>query len=140
MYLYCAQDMSAVVSRDILKTFSNHRHMSIKSLSLNAKMIKKHVTWILLFQHNHSLWHSVLNVWKSRSTLPVVLTVSQPFPASNYMIKVDNRNTRRRCKICSKLYSWSSPEQWHWCRYSVFVTFEQISHFVLVFLLLILSR
>ena len=33
--------MSTVVSRDILKTFSNHKHMSIKSLSLNAKKIKK---------------------------------------------------------------------------------------------------
>ena len=25
------------------------------------------------------------------------------FPAGNYMFKVNNRNTRARCKICSKL-------------------------------------
>ena len=25
------------------------------------------------------------------------------FPAGNYMFKVNNRNTRKRCKICSKL-------------------------------------
>ena len=57
-------------------------------------------------------------------------------PAGNYMFKVNNRNTRARCKICLKLKI-KTPER----RYGVFiVNFEYISHLVLVFLLLTLSR
>ena len=130
--------MSTVFSRDILKTFSNHKRMSIKSLSLNAKKIKKHVTWILLFQHKSTTHFGIaFSMFKKQKHLASGFDC---FPASNYMIKVDNTNTRRRCEICSKLYSWSSPKQHHWCHSSVFVTSEQISQLVLVFLLLILSR
>ena len=49
----------------------------------------------------------------------------------NYMFKVNNRNTRARCETCSKLTMALS---------GIFiVTFEHISHIVLVFLLLTLS-
>ena len=52
------------------------------------------------------------------------------FPC-NYMFKVSNRNSRARGEICSKLTMASS---------GIFiVTFEHISHLVLVFLLLTLS-
>ena len=44
------------------------------------------------------------------------------FPAVNYMFKVNNRNTLTRCEICE------------------IVNFEHISHLVIVFLLLTLSR
>ena len=55
-------------------------------------------------------------------------------PAGNCMFKVNNRNTRTRCEICSKLTIKT------WC-YGVFiVNFEHISHLVLVFLLLTLSK
>ena len=61
-------------------------------------------------------------------------------PADNYMFKVKNRNTRSRCEICSKL-TLKTPERHHWRRSGVFiVNFEHISHLVLVFLLLTLSR
>ena len=51
------------------------------------------------------------------------------FPGGNYIFKVNNRNTRTRCEICSKLTA------------GIFVVnFEHISHLVLVFLLLTLSR
>ena len=60
--------------------------------------------------------------------------------AGNYMFKVNNRNTRTRCEICSKL-TIKAPEQRQWRRSGVFiVNFEHISHLVLVFLLLTLSR
>ena len=42
-------------------------------------------------------------------------------PAANYMLKVNNRNTRARCEICSGVF---------------IVNFEHISHLVLVFLFL----
>ena len=61
-------------------------------------------------------------------------------PASSYMFKVNNRNTGTRCEICSKL-TIKTPKRRYWRRFGVFiVNFKHISHLVLVFLLLILSR
>ena len=64
----------------------------------------------------------------------------QEYPAGIYLFKVNNRNTRTRCEICSKL-TINTPERRQWRRSGVFiVNFEHISHLVLVFLLLTLSR
>ena len=68
-------------------------------------------------------------------------------PAGDYIFKVNNRNTKTRCEICSKL-TIKTPErrQWWrrsgvfkwWLRSCVFiVSFEHISHLFLVFLLLV---
>ena len=55
-------------------------------------------------------------------------------PAGNYMFNVNDRNTRTRCEICSKLTT-KTPERRHWHRSGVFIgSFEHISHLVLVFL------
>ena len=60
-------------------------------------------------------------------------------PVGIYMFKVNNRNTRTKCEICSKL-TIKTPERCHWRRSDVFiVNFEHISHLVLVFLLLALN-
>ena len=59
------------------------------------------------------------------------------YPAGNYKFKVNNRNTRTRREICSKL-TIKIPEQ---RRSGIFiVNFEHISYLVLVFLLLTLSK
>ena len=56
------------------------------------------------------------------------------------MFKVDNRNARARCEICSELTIKISGRR-QWRRSGVFtVNFEHISHLVLVFLLLTLNR
>ena len=61
-------------------------------------------------------------------------------PAGIYLFKVNNRKTRTRCEICSKL-TINTPKRRQWRRSGVFiVNFEHISHLVLVFLLLTLSR
>ena len=61
-------------------------------------------------------------------------------PAGIYTFKVNNRNTRRSCDICSKS-TIKTPERRHWCRSGFFiVNFEHISHLVLVLQLLTLSR
>ena len=61
------------------------------------------------------------------------------YPASIYLLKVNNRNTRTRWKICSKL-TIKTPEQNRWHHFDVFiVNFEDVFHFALVFLLLTLS-
>ena len=55
------------------------------------------------------------------------------YPAGNYIFKVNNRNTRKRCEICSKL-TINTPERRHRRRSGVFiVNFEHISRLVLVF-------
>ena len=42
------------------------------------------------------------------------------YTASIYLFKVNNRNTRKRCKICSKL-TIKTPERRHWRRTGVFI-------------------
>ena len=73
------------------------------------------------------------------SHIPVTLARGS-YPVGNYMFKVNDRNTRTRCEICSKL-TIKIPERRHWCRSGIFiVNFEHISHPVLLFLSLTLSR
>ena len=58
-------------------------------------------------------------------------------PANVYLSKVNNKNTRKRCEICSKLTIKTSDLR----RSGAFVVnFKYISHFFLVFLLLTLNK
>ena len=60
--------------------------------------------------------------------------------AGSHMFKVNSRNTRTRCETCLKL-TIKIPERCQWRRSGIFiVNFEHISHLVLEFLLLTLSR
>ena len=61
------------------------------------------------------------------------------FPANIYLLKVNNRYTRTRSEICSKL-TIKIPERRQWRRAGIFFfSFEHISRLVLVFLLLTLN-
>ena len=52
------------------------------------------------------------------------------FPAWNYMFKVNNRNIRTRCELCSKMFDAKR-------HFGVFVvSLEHILHLVLVLLML----
>ena len=56
------------------------------------------------------------------------LSICLSSPASIYLRKVNNRNTRKRCEICSKL-TIKTPKRRQWRRFGVFiVNFEHISH------------
>ena len=58
------------------------------------------------------------------------------FPANNYLFKVNNREARKKCEICSEV-TIKTPEWRHWRHSGVFiVNFEHISYLFLVFLLL----
>ena len=59
--------------------------------------------------------------------------------ANILMFKVENRNTRKRSEICSKL-TIKERERDHRCNSGVFIgNFEYISHLFLAFLLLTLN-
>ena len=60
-------------------------------------------------------------------------------PVGNYMSKVNYRNTRTRCEICSKL-TVKTPERRLASFWYLNINFEHISHLVLVFLLLPFSK
>ena len=61
-------------------------------------------------------------------------------PANIFLFKVNNRNSRKRCEICSKLTT-KTPEIRQWVRSSVFiVNFKHFLHLFLVFLLLTLNK
>ena len=69
----------------------------------------------------------------------LVMARYSDLPAGNCMFKVNNRNTRRRSEICSKL-TIKTPERHQWRCFGVFFfNFEHISHLVPVFLLLTLN-
>ena len=51
----------------------------------------------------------------------------------SFLLKVNNRNSRKRCEICSKLTK-KKLERRQWCSGVFIVNFEHISHLVLVFL------
>ena len=55
---------------------------------------------------------------------------AEAVPGGIYLLKVDNRNSRQRSEICSKLTI---------CSGIFIVNFEHVSHLVLVFLLITLN-
>ena len=76
----------------------------------------------------------------SQSSLIIQSLSVRAIPTVNYIFKVNNRNTSRRCETCSKL-TIKTPERRHWRRSGVvIVNFEHISQLVQVFLVLTRSR
>ena len=121
----------------------------IKIVSIHIRLQKKiifHVT--RLFHYHTSLWIDIILMeWKLKSLLgfKYILSIfekhhrSVAIPAGIYLLKVNNRNTRPRCEICSKL-TIKTPKRRHWRRSGVFfVNFENISHLLLVLLSLTLN-
>ena len=52
------------------------------------------------------------------------------FPANNYLFKVNNRNTRKRCEICSKLTIKTRKTWTSFCFFTV--NFEHVSNLFLM--------
>ena len=121
----------------------------IKLVTQNIQAVSK--IWV---QYWESRWHFLGIVTKFRfccyANPSELINFSSPFgmwhingivfPVGSYMFKVNNRSTRTRYEICSKL-TIKTPEWRHWRRSGVFiVNFEHIPHLALVFLWLTLSR
>ena len=61
-------------------------------------------------------------------------------PAGMYLFKVNSRNNRKACEICSKL-TIKTPEPCQWRCFGLFiVNFEHISHLFIVYLFLTLNK
>ena len=111
------------------KSFNPFMHNVEKSLNILSKSCGAHTA---RFQ---SIFGHFSRLCMKRLTAFIV----KLYPVGIYLLKVSNRNTRTRSKLCSKLII-KTAERRHWRRFGVFmVNFEQISHLVLLFLLLTLS-
>ena len=68
------------------------------------------------------------------------LNVFESFSAMIYLFKVNNRNTIKKCEICSK-FTIKTSDRRHRRRSGVFiVNSEHVSHLFLVFLLVTLRK
>ena len=83
--------------------------------------------------------------WSCKSNLFPLFTCYNPFKvypllSMRYPFKVINRNTKKRCGICSE-FTIKISERHQWRRFGVFViNFDHIWHFLLESLLLTLNR
>ena len=83
------------------------------------------------------LWRSWLRPCRECTGLVLIHFLC---PASNFLFKFNNSNTRKRCEICSKL-TIKTPKWRQWGHFGVFiVNFEHISYLFLVSLLLTLNK
>ena len=79
-------------------------------------------TIIKVFTFSSKIKHVHLNTWRRSKNVPKI-------PANIYFLKINNRNIRKWCKICSKSIM-KTPERRHLSRSGVFIAnFEHISHF-----------
>ena len=113
-----------------------HSRSTIKFRNKILRSIGEHI-WNLLLENINkilSLQDRYVNSnisWKSGQMVHV-----NAFPCGIYLLKVNNRNTRTRCEISSKL-TIKTPEQRQWRRSGVFiVNFTHISHLILMFQML----
>ena len=118
-----------------------------KLLKLKTKLIWYHMFLCLyLFcLRNYNLVNCNCNLAQQKLHLKawknfICLSCKISNQAGIYLINVNNTNTRTRSKICSKLII-KTPDWCHYRRSGVSIAnFKNISHLVLMFLLLTLSR
>ena len=82
----------------------------------------------MLFNNFDAALGKLQNILKSKNFLKLL----KIYLVGIYLLKVNNRNTRTRCEICSKLTIKTTSGDF-------IVNFEHISHIVLVFLMITLN-
>ena len=110
----------------LLPFFKFQTDLFIKYLFIVIDINTRLVSWLIhLFQVNNN----GTRMTQTDATLATLENI--------YLFKMNNRNTKKRCEICSTL-TMKTPERRHWPRSGVFiVNFEHILHLFLMFLLLI---
>ena len=112
-------------------TLSWHRFLSHRNQSIDFQ--NKSIDWSL---YDSGLRHERVNryIQNKIDTTAWANIHHNDSLAGNYMFKVNNRNTRIRFEISSKL-TIKIPERRHWHRSGIFIiNFKHISHLVLVVL------
>ena len=135
-YVIRASVMKELNGLGIYKTEQLLRLITVEELRVSVpqksysqkleKFIGKHLCWslFLLKLQAVGLYRNHYRLNKSIGWFNMIAK----FLANIYLLKVNNRNIRRRCEICSKLIT-KTPErrQWHDCGVFI-VNFEHISH------------
>ena len=100
----------------------------------NMKKTQKHVSAALCFFYKNGT-----NLFEAQFVL-FLFFLYWNYPANKYMLKFNNRNTRKKYETCSKL-TIATPKQYYWHYSGVFIViFEQTLYLGLVITLLILKR
>ena len=129
---YQVGECNLVLSNKLTKPVFQYFHLhfqfnlwiknNLKVLSSNR--IEELQPWLMSYLHQSRKVHPRTSLQRSNS-------------ASTYLFKINNRSTRTKCEICSKLtIKTTERRQWRqWCLYCQLLTIVKI---VLVFLLLAL--
>ena len=127
-----------ICSKLTIKTPLKNWFLCGSTMTLYGRTFKQtYYRWLFISIINFCDMQNYLIFWRYKSK--ITWNYCCWYPAAIYLLKVNNRNTRTRCEICSKL-TIKTPERRNWRRSGVFiVNFEHISHFLLVFLLLTLN-
>ena len=128
--------MSNTVAKSI-----NHVSINLVLLSLLLTLSRHFSTeWIGIYKVRPLQWDLFEGYYTEYLWTPASANVTSSNQDNIYLFEVNNRNTRKKCKICPKLRQ-KTLERPHWPRSGVLVVnFEHISHLFLVFLLCILNR
>ena len=129
-FLYTCYPLLNKEYLNIVKVFSISigirisKEVSLKgvSLDLNIYFIHTRIAW-----KNFSIW--IYNVFFCPKNLKLYIAVTflGISLAGNYMFKVNNRNTRTRCEICSKLTICQLWTHFTPCSSVSIVNFEQVN-------------
>ena len=105
------------------------KHVAVFEIQKHSKSIAKKEQW------NEALL-LIFFTWKSYRYDHIWLGLVMIYLTANIYFKINNKNTRKKCKICSEL-TMRTPECRQGRHSGIFiVNFEHISHLFLVFLLL----
>ena len=119
-----------------VKILNGHVFLNVKAYLTS---IYKFLTLSILCRNIYCVTKTKINNLETFQSV-FIAKIGSSHPVNIYLFKVDNRNTKKRCEICSKV-TIKTPEQCQGRRSCVFiVNFEHILHLFLVFLLSTLNK
>ena len=118
----CSLNWEGVVQRSLTTLVNSLAYPKLYQIVVQVHLKNKlsyEVRFLLMVKHPYKLEiYSIIFNYSSEACLKLFKATSQ-FPANIYLFKVSNRNTRKRCEICSKL-TIKMPERCQWHRSGFF--------------------
>ena len=107
-----------------------------KSRYISKAKMTEEISFLKNGSHSFERKAKIIHLFNLLITLWILLYRAQfsntYYPDNNYLLKSNNRNTRKRCEICSNL-TINIPERRQWGRSGVFIVkFGHISHLFLI--------